>query len=78
MRGFGRSTAMPEDYPWTLDGIIGDYMRLMDELGIERFHLVAAKFAGPLAVRLAARNPKRVRTLAVLGAPRRAKRATNT
>src|SRR5271165_270987 len=42
MRGFGRSTPMPRDFPWTLDVIIDDYARLMDELGVERFHLVGA------------------------------------
>ncbi len=35
MRGFGASTPMPRDYPWTLDGIIDDFTRLMDALEIE-------------------------------------------
>ena len=69
MRGFGRSTPMPADYPWSLDGLIGDFVQLMDRLGIEKFHLAAAKFGGPLALRFAAAHPARARTLAVLGAP---------
>jgi 3-oxoadipate enol-lactonase len=63
MRGFGRSTPMPVDYPWTIDGIIDDFMRLVDHLGVERFHVVAAKSGGAFAIRLAATHPGRVLTL---------------
>jgi pimeloyl-ACP methyl ester carboxylesterase len=37
MRGFGQSTPMPRDFPWTLDIIIDDYLRLMDALDIEGY-----------------------------------------
>ena len=33
MRGFGQSTPMPRDYPWTLDRLIEDFCLLMDHLG---------------------------------------------
>jgi pimeloyl-ACP methyl ester carboxylesterase len=69
MRGFGRSTPMPRDFPWTLDAIIDDYARLMDELGVERFHLVGAKIGGTIARAFAARRPERVTTLTVVGTP---------
>jgi 3-oxoadipate enol-lactonase len=69
MRGFGASTPMPRDFPWTLDVIVDDYCRLMDHLGIERFHLVAAKIGGTIARAFAARHPDRVRTLTVAGTP---------
>jgi pimeloyl-ACP methyl ester carboxylesterase len=69
MRGFGSSTPMPRDFPWTLDTIVDDYCRLMDELGVERFHLVAAKIGGTIARAFAARRPERVRTLTVAGTP---------
>src|SRR5205085_6342331 len=42
MRGFGQSTPMPRDYPWTLDRLIDDFCLLMDNLRIDRFHLVGA------------------------------------
>jgi pimeloyl-ACP methyl ester carboxylesterase len=67
MRGFGRSTPMPLDYPWSIDTIIADTLRLADLLEIERFHLVAAKIACPIAMRLAARNADRVKSLVVVG-----------
>jgi len=69
MRGYGQSTPMPRDFAWSLDVIIGDYLRLMDTLGVERFHLVAAKIGGVVARALAARWPQRVRTLTVIGSP---------
>ena len=69
MRGFGFSTPMPRDFPWTIDVIINDYLRLMDELGVERFHLVGAKIGGTLARALAARHHGRVSTLTAIGTP---------
>ncbi len=67
MRGFGQSTPMPQDHPWSVDGLIDDFLRLADKLDLDRFHLVAAKIACPIAMRLAARNPARLRSLTVLG-----------
>jgi 3-oxoadipate enol-lactonase len=67
MRGFGQSTPMPRNFPWTLDRIIDDYCALMDELGIERFHLVGAKIGGTIARAFAARRPTRVLTLTAVG-----------
>ncbi|MGE3539226.1 MAG: alpha/beta fold hydrolase [Candidatus Tectimicrobiota bacterium] len=69
MRGFGASTPMPPDFPWTLDIIIDDFCRLMDTLGVARFHLVGAKIGGTIARAFAARRPERVRTLTVVGTP---------
>jgi pimeloyl-ACP methyl ester carboxylesterase len=69
MRGFGDSTPMPRDFPWTLDTVIDDYVRLMDALGIERFHLVGAKIGGVIGRAFAARRPERVLTLTVAGSP---------
>ena len=68
-RGFGGSTPMPADYKWSFDVLIDDHLRLMDALGIERFHLVGAKWGGTLARVFAARQPERVATLTVIGTP---------
>jgi 3-oxoadipate enol-lactonase len=69
MRGFGQSTPMPADFPWTLDTVIDDYCRLMDHLGIGRFHLVTAKIGGVIGRVFAARHPDRIATLTVAGSP---------
>jgi 3-oxoadipate enol-lactonase len=67
MRGFGRSTPMPLDYRWSIDRIIDDFLVLADSLGLQAFHVGAAKIACPIALRLAARYPARLRSLVVLG-----------
>lgn len=69
LRGFGASTPMPRDFPWTLDVLVDDFIRLMDALGAARFHLVGAKVGGNVARSLAARHPDRVRTLTIAGTP---------
>jgi 3-oxoadipate enol-lactonase len=69
MRGFGQSTAMPADYPWTLDRLTDDFCLLMDHLGIGRFHLIGAKIGGTIARGFAARRPERLVTLTVVGTP---------
>lgn len=69
MRGFGDSTPMPRDFPWSLDIIVDDYVSLMRMLGVERFHLVGAKLGGTVARHFAARFPERVRTLVLVGTP---------
>lgn len=69
MRGFGDTTPMARDFPWTLDVVIDDYVKLMDQLGIDRFHLVGAKIGGVINRAFAARQPERVHTLTVVGSP---------
>src|SRR5256886_16536429 len=43
MRGFGASTPMPRDFPWTLDLLIDVFGRLMGSLGVGAFQSVGAK-----------------------------------
>jgi len=49
MRGFGKSTAMSLDYAWSLDTVVDDFISLMDGLGVEKFHVAAAKIGGAVA-----------------------------
>jgi 3-oxoadipate enol-lactonase len=69
MRGFGQSSPMPRDFPWTLDRLIEDFCLLMDHLRVDRFHLIGAKIGGTVARAFAARRPERVKTLVVVGSP---------
>jgi len=69
LRGFGASTPMPDDHPWTLDELVDDCVALMAALGIPRYHVVAAKFGGMVARRYAARQPDAVLTLTLAGTP---------
>jgi pimeloyl-ACP methyl ester carboxylesterase len=69
MRGFGRSSPMPEDFPWPLDRLRDDYLALLDHLDIERVHLVGAKLGGMLSLHTAATRPDRVRSATVMSTP---------
>jgi len=68
-RGFGESTVMPRGFKWTIDLIVDDYLALMKQLGIARFHLIAAKLGGTIARHFAARCPDQVLSLTVVGTP---------
>lgn len=68
-RGFGRSTPMARDFPWSLDVLIDDLVRFTAELNLTRFHLVAAKIGGTTALRLAAKHPRLLHSLTVIGVP---------
>ena len=69
MHGFGASTPVPSDFPWTLDRVIADFVNLMESLGIERFHLAGAKIGGVIGRAFAARRPDRLQTLTIVGSP---------
>jgi 3-oxoadipate enol-lactonase len=69
MRGFGLSTPMPRDYPWDLNVVVDDFAHLMKQLGMDRYHVVGAKIAGTIARRFAARHPRAVQTLTLIGTP---------
>lgn len=69
LRGFGQTTPMARDYPWSLDAVIDDFVGLLDGLGIERVHLVGAKIGGVITRVFAARRPERIHTLTVVGSP---------
>jgi len=69
VRGFGRSTPMPRDHAWSLAQIGNDLVALTQGLGIARFHLVAAKVGGTMALAFAATRPAQLLSLSVLGTP---------
>ncbi|MYZ47681.1 alpha/beta fold hydrolase [Propylenella binzhouense] len=68
MPGFGRSP-VPETYSWRSDEIAGDLLRLLDLIGVGRFHLAGAKYGGSVAMQIAIAAGDRVRSLSLLGAP---------
>jgi len=57
-RGFGRSTAPPG-----LHHEVDDIIALLDQLGIERCHVLGMSQGGRIALRLAARHPERLASL---------------
>ena len=69
MLGYGQSTPVPADGPWTIDTPIDEFIKLMDQLGIQKFHIIAAKIGGFIARRFASRCADRVLSLTVVGTP---------
>jgi 3-oxoadipate enol-lactonase len=63
-RGHGESPA-PEG-PYSIDDLVDDVVALLDRLGVERAHVAGLSLGGMTGMRLAAREPARVRSLAVL------------
>lgn len=63
LRGHGESTA---EAPFTLDDLVGDWLAIMDELGVDTAFLCGLSTGGMTAMRVAARAPERVTALALL------------
>ena len=66
LRGFGRSTPMPESFAWTMDVLAADLAAFIRHLGCGPVHLVGAKSGGAMTFKLAAQHPELVRTLTVI------------
>lgn len=69
LRGFGRSTPMPEGFGWSLDGLVADLVALIEHLGDQPIHLIGAKSGGSLVLALAAARPELVSTLVAVTPP---------
>ncbi len=63
-RGFGQSTA-----PAGTGAEPDDVIRVADQLGLERFHLLGMSQAGRVALRVAVDHPERLLSLVVQGTP---------
>ena len=63
-RGHGRSPVPPG--PYSLDDLVDDVVALLDRLDVDRASVVGLSLGGMTALRLAAREPRRVDRLAVL------------
>lgn len=62
-RGVGESDA--PDYPYTTSMMAHDTLKLMDELGIERAHVLGKSLGGCIAQWVALQQPARIRSLAM-------------
>lgn len=52
--------------PYSMDDLADDVIALLDELGVDRAHVVGLSLGGMTAMRLAARDPDRIDRVAVL------------
>ena len=63
-RGHGESPVPPGSY--AIDDLADDLVALLDDIGVERAHLVGLSLGGMTGMRVAVRNPERVDRLVVL------------
>ena len=66
--GFGASSA-PSDYGFTASELAADIGRFLDALGIERCHLIGAKYGGSACMQFASEQPQRLLSLCLFGSP---------
>jgi len=59
-------SAKPERHDYTLAGRIDDLEQLVDNLGLERFHLVVHDWGGAIGMGLAVRNPARIGRIVIM------------
>ncbi len=69
LRGHGQSADPGPAYRWTLDDLLDDLTHFLDELGLERVHLVAESTSGMLGVAFAVRSPQRLSSLTLCASP---------
>ncbi|MBX3607212.1 MAG: alpha/beta hydrolase [Piscinibacter sp.] len=64
--GFGHSDAPPNDqFEYRFERLTDIVERLLEQLGIDRYHLYLHDFGGPVGLRLAVRQPGRVLGLVI-------------
>ena len=68
-RGFGKSDPMPADFPWSLDRMVEDTVSFIEAQAAPPTHIIGAKIATPLGIRLAVRRPDLVKSLVLCGGP---------
>jgi 3-oxoadipate enol-lactonase len=76
-RGFGKSDPMPADFAWSLDLMVDDTVSFIEAEAAEGAHVIGAKIATPLSIRLAVRRPDLVKSLVLCGGPATAPNGEN-
>lgn len=68
-RGFGRSSIPAPGYHWSLEGFATDLIHLMDQLGIDKAHVVGETIGGTIALQFAYQFPNRLYTVTTATSP---------
>ena len=69
MRGYGTSTHPGVDAAYDGRTLANDFKSLMEQLGHDRYHIIAHDMGAPAALLLAADSPERVRSLTYVEEP---------
>ena len=69
MRGMGQSSVPEPGYPWSLTHFAEDLLGLLDQLGLEKVHLIGETVGGSIAMHFATAHQERLLSLAVCTSP---------
>ncbi len=69
LRGMGQSSVPASDYPWSVDNFANDLLEFLDQLELERVHLIGETVGGSIAMRFATRRQERLLSLAACTSP---------
>ncbi len=76
MPGFGAS-AEPPDYHWTVEELAADLVGFLDAMGLQKCHLIGAKYGGSVCMQFAIEHSRRLLTLSLFGSPVRGSGSAN-
>lgn len=68
MRGFGASPKPEPSFIWDLQTLLDDALSVLDQMGVEKAHLVGESFGGSVVLALALRHPDRVASVQISNA----------
>jgi len=69
MRGMGQSSVPDPEYPWSLNNFANDLLGILDQLDLQRVHLIGETVGGSIAMRFATLHQERLLSLAVCTSP---------
>jgi pimeloyl-ACP methyl ester carboxylesterase len=67
--GFGRSSATPANFEWSLANFAAVMAGFLDKLGVPSAHVIGAKTGGAIAMQFAAMFPQKTKTVVVASGP---------
>ncbi len=69
LRGFGQSTLVSRDFPWSIQGIARELKSLLDLLGVDKVHYVGSMGAATFGLQFAHDYPERLSSLVCCTGP---------
>lgn len=69
VRGFGKSSLMPEGYVWNVDDMLNDIVAILDHFKMKQVHWVGESSGGALGIGIAATHPERIKSLVLMDSP---------
>lgn len=67
--GHGHSSGTPEGHPKTVDSMLDEIIDTLDQLKVDKVHVLGESTGGIFCEFLAARNPERVHSLTIISSP---------